>query len=79
MIWIPAPEAKLGDKRVVRRFAWWPVTLINGHRLWLERYYATEEMTAVQRFDQFDAWEERAWRTISRTTFDPSEIIEATA
>jgi hypothetical protein len=42
MIWTPEPEPRHGDHRVRRHFAWWPVTLVTGDCLWLERYYATE-------------------------------------
>lgn len=32
-----------GDRRTVHRFAWLPVTLTNGIRIWLERYFKTQQ------------------------------------
>ena len=71
MIWYPAPDPKEGEYRTVRRFAWFPVTLISGARLWLERYYETEQWV-VDRGWEYD---DTGWRVVSRTTFDPSGII----
>lgn len=34
---------KEGDRRTVRRFAWFPAELSNGRTIWLERYETLEE------------------------------------
>ena len=75
MIWMPNPAPYVGERRVVRRFAWLPVTLVNGARLWLESYYALEAWTREFRYDIEGGYELQAWRTVSRTTFDPTSIV----
>lgn len=38
MRWLPRnPKPKLGDKRVVVRFAFWP-TQVGSHKIWFEKY-----------------------------------------
>lgn len=41
MIWRKQPEPKIGDKRVVARFAWFP-TAVGAYWVWLDTYYALE-------------------------------------
>lgn len=33
---------RTGDTRVVRRFAWLPITLVCGRSVWLKRYWAID-------------------------------------
>lgn len=41
---------KIGEQRYVDRFAWLPVTLTNGKRVWLQRYRLLEEYRRVHRY-----------------------------
>jgi hypothetical protein len=48
MKWLPKvkptpPKPVLGDRRTVKRYAWFPVKLSNGYRVWLENYSVVEE------------------------------------
>lgn len=44
MRWNLKPEPKVGEWRTRIRFAWWPVTLSRGERVWLERYVSVERL-----------------------------------
>jgi len=37
------PKPQIGDRRVVKRFAWLPKMLSNKTRVWLEFYFSVEE------------------------------------
>lgn len=47
MRWTPRPEPQVGDWRTRTGFAWWPVTLSTGERVWLERYVVVERWEEV--------------------------------
>jgi hypothetical protein len=81
MIWTPTPGPTFGTVRVVRRFAIVPVTLINGDRLWLQRYYATEQWTARERGWLDDGQDEAhdRWVCIARTSVHPSPALARAA
>ena len=77
MIWMPTPRPSVGEYRIRRSFAWWPVTLVTGARLWLERYYQIQRWEFVGQYD-LALWNSAyAWRTVLLTTFDPSASLAA--
>lgn len=78
MIWTPKPkpkptEPKLGDLRVVKKFAFLPVELINKDKLWLEYYYETQTLTSVGGAALREPTE-YIWEVSCRTTYDTSSI-----
>jgi len=40
-------KPKIGDRRVVKRFAWLPKTMSNGTRIWLESYFSVEQYKEI--------------------------------
>lgn len=38
MRWMTDPRPKLGDQRVITRFAWFPTNLGDGYTVWLEQF-----------------------------------------
>jgi len=40
-------KPKIGDRRVVKRFAWLPKTMSNGIRIWLESYFSVEQYKEI--------------------------------
>lgn len=38
---------KLNEKKIVRRFAWWPVNTYDCCRIWLRYYYVVKKCTMV--------------------------------
>ncbi len=71
----PAPEVKVGDKRTVVRFAWFPILVDTDDtipmRVWLERYYEQQVYSLVDVSDGYGSWEEYRWRREGRWSFDP--------
>lgn len=49
MRWTKKPEPKLGDTRMLVKFAWWPVKLSRpeGTTVWLETYYSLQRYEVV--------------------------------
>jgi hypothetical protein len=43
------------EERTVKRFAWFPIKLTNGDRIWLEHYFSREGY-ARYRFDISYSW-----------------------
>lgn len=56
---------QFGDKRVVRRFAWLPV-VIEGHCIWLERYFTEEEYAWWEMPDDWSSVTVQGWRTLRK-------------
>lgn len=61
----PKFHAQLGDKRVIREFAWWPTKLHWEERtiIWLEYYYShqkfgSEDGVGLRRFCTEFVWQE---------------------
>lgn len=42
-----SPDSKVGDRRKIRKFAWFP-TRVGIFRVWLEYYQVTQEFQEVQ-------------------------------
>jgi len=40
-------KPKIGDRRVVKRFAWFPKTMSNGTRIWFESYFSVEQYKEI--------------------------------
>lgn len=56
-----------GDRKLVKRFAWFPVTLDDGYSIWFEHYKTLEE------YDCYgdDFYERSKWRVIKK--FQPHQ------
>ena len=50
---------KHGDTRIIKRFAWLPISLSNGSTIWLEKYKREETYFAYPLFSWIDT---RTWQ-----------------
>lgn len=53
---IETKEFKIGDKKTIHKFAWWPVTMPNGVKVWLEKYkisYKYQTVTKSLNYPEF--------------------------
>ena len=57
-----------GDKRIVRRFAWFPVE-IEGYKVWLETYETKEEYRKVM-VESYNGLYYRDYRWVEISTWD---------
>jgi len=62
---------QVGDKRERLRFAWLPVTLDNGDRIWLEFYYLIQEYTLTRQYRNYNPYDltkvnRYIWKTIEK-------------
>ena len=81
MKWLskPTPPPKIGDKRVLRKFAWFPVE-IGNYKVWLETY--AEEQEFVEDAHEFcndchspilgcDQGPRKYWKVVERAIMIP--------
>lgn len=61
------PKYKLGDRRVIRKFALFPVRITDSLVVWLERYWAKQELTESFWHDGPYRW---VWETVDKSVAD---------
>ena len=71
MRWKANPQPKIGDKREVYKFAWFP-TLVGDQVVWLERYCIEQEYKTVARYhsDSDVPVYSNGWEEIRRSTLE---------
>lgn len=71
----PERAAKVGDKRTVMRFAWWP-TLVDLDdevpcKVWWEEYYAMQTYQCIEVGGDYGSWYKYRWVTTAKFSSDP--------
>lgn len=63
MRWKRKPPPKEGQRRIVRRFAWWPIC-IGAEWRWVERVYLQQEYVMREDLD-FDRIPRLRWENVA--------------